>query len=45
VIGHEAVGTVAAVGPGVKKFKVGDKVVAPFATTCGEYEQRERGGG
>lgn len=36
IIGHEFVGTIAEVGPAVKKFKVGDKVAANCITTCGE---------
>jgi len=33
--GHEGAGVVAAVGPGVTKFKVGDRVgITPVAKTC-----------
>ncbi|MBL8722444.1 MAG: alcohol dehydrogenase catalytic domain-containing protein [Planctomycetes bacterium] len=35
VLGHEFLGTVVAVGSGVAKFRVGDRVVSPFSTSCG----------
>lgn len=35
VLGHEFLGVVAAVGSGVARFRVGDRVVAPFSTSCG----------
>ncbi|MDR3203004.1 MAG: alcohol dehydrogenase catalytic domain-containing protein [Bifidobacteriaceae bacterium] len=35
VLGHEGVGTVVEAGPGVAKFKEGDRVVVPAITTCG----------
>ncbi|GAC1581341.1 MAG: zinc-dependent alcohol dehydrogenase family protein [Candidatus Elarobacter sp.] len=35
VIGHEAAGTVEAVGPGVSRVEPGDKVVFAFVPTCG----------
>lgn len=35
VMGHEFVGHVAEVGPGVRTLAVGDRVVAPFTTSCG----------
>ena len=35
VIGHEAAGTVEAVGPGVTRVQPGDKVVFSFVPTCG----------
>jgi alcohol dehydrogenase len=35
VIGHEAAGTVEAVGPGVSRVKPGDKVVFSFVPMCG----------
>lgn len=35
VLGHEAAGTVEAVGPGVTRLKPGDKVVFSFIPTCG----------
>jgi len=35
VLGHEFVGVIEAVGPEVKRFKPGDRVVASFFTSCG----------
>src|SRR5690625_32819 len=36
IMGHEFGGRVAAVGSGVRRFEVGDHVVSPFSTSCGE---------
>ena len=36
ILGHEPAGVVAKVGPGVTKFKVGDRVVPNIFFTCGE---------
>jgi threonine dehydrogenase-like Zn-dependent dehydrogenase len=43
VLGHEGIGVVAEVGPEVKNFKIGDRVVSPFSIGCGEcwYCQRD----
>lgn len=35
ILGHEAIGIIESVGPAVKKFKVGDKVVVSCITSCG----------
>lgn len=35
VMGHELLGEVVDVGAGVRRFRVGDRVVAPFSTSCG----------
>jgi alcohol dehydrogenase len=35
VPGHELAGTVAAVGPGVRRWRVGDRVTVPFVNACG----------
>jgi threonine dehydrogenase-like Zn-dependent dehydrogenase len=35
VMGHELVGRVVDVGAGVRRWRVGDRVVAPFTTSCG----------
>src|ERR1041384_1733887 len=35
VLGHEFMGEVMEVGPGVKNLKVGDRVVVPFPISCG----------
>jgi alcohol dehydrogenase len=35
ILGHEAVGTVHEVGPGVKNVKVGDRVLVSCITSCG----------
>jgi threonine dehydrogenase-like Zn-dependent dehydrogenase len=35
VLGHEFMGEVMEVGKGVKKLKVGDRVVVPFTISCG----------
>lgn len=35
ILGHEFMGEVVAVGPGVEKLKEGDRVVVPFAIGCG----------
>lgn len=38
VPGHEFAGRIAAVGPGVTKWAVGDRVTAPFVEGCGACE-------
>ena len=35
ILGHEFMGEVVAVGPGVKSLKVGDRAVVPFTIACG----------
>src|SRR5262245_14678612 len=35
ILGHEFMGEVVEVGPGVKKLRPGDRVVVPFAISCG----------
>jgi len=39
VPGHELAGTVAAVGPGVRNWQVGDRVTVPFVNACGRCAQ------
>jgi threonine dehydrogenase-like Zn-dependent dehydrogenase len=36
ILGHEFMGNVVEVGPEVKNLKVGDRVVVPFAISCGK---------
>jgi threonine dehydrogenase-like Zn-dependent dehydrogenase len=36
ILGHEFMGEVVEVGPDVKKLRVGDRVVVPFAIGCGQ---------
>ncbi|MGO4299508.1 zinc-dependent alcohol dehydrogenase family protein [Leifsonia sp. RAF41] len=38
VPGHEFAGVVEAVGPGVTRWRAGDRVTAPFVNGCGECE-------
>ena len=35
ILGHEFMGEIAEVGPGVRNLQVGDRVVVPFAIACG----------
>jgi threonine dehydrogenase-like Zn-dependent dehydrogenase len=42
VLGHEFMGEVVEVGPGVKNLAVGDRVVVPFPIACGQCSQCER---
>jgi threonine dehydrogenase-like Zn-dependent dehydrogenase len=35
ILGHEFMGEVVDVGPGITKLKVGDRVVVPFTISCG----------
>lgn len=43
VLGHETMGEVVEVGAANKKLKVGDRVVVPFAISCGECFFCKRG--
>ncbi len=43
ILGHEASGTVTAVGQDVKGFAVGDRVLVPAVFSCGECRQCRRG--
>lgn len=43
ILGHEFMGIVAAVAPGCKKIKVGDRVVASFQIACGKCDSCKRG--
>ncbi len=42
ILGHEFMGEVVEVGRGVKKLKVGDRVVVPFPIACGRCLNCER---
>ena len=42
VLGHEFMGEVVEVGPGVNNLQVGDRVVVPFPIACGNCSQCER---
>ncbi|MEM1140156.1 MAG: alcohol dehydrogenase catalytic domain-containing protein [Pseudomonadota bacterium] len=43
-LGHEAIGLVETVGPGVTEFKPGDRVAAPFLrSTCGKCKRCRQG--
>jgi alcohol dehydrogenase len=43
ILGHEAVGTVVAIGDAVKGFNVGDRVLVPAITKCGRCDYCQRG--
>jgi alcohol dehydrogenase len=43
ILGHEAVGTVTAIGDAVKGFSVGDRVLVPAITKCGRCEYCQKG--
>ncbi len=43
ILGHEAVGTVTAVGDAVRGFSVGDRVLVPAITKCGRCAYCQRG--
>lgn len=43
ILGHEGVGTVDSVGPGVTMFKPGDRVLISCITSCGKCEYCRRG--
>lgn len=38
ILGHEGIGIVDEIGPGVNNFKVGDKVIISCVTVCGKCE-------
>lgn len=42
ILGHEAVGTVTEVGPAVRGFAVGDRVLVPAITQCGRCQYCQR---
>ncbi len=43
VVGHEMTGRVVAIGPGVRGLAIGDRVMCPFSTSCGECFYCARG--
>ncbi|MCL6525131.1 MAG: zinc-dependent alcohol dehydrogenase family protein [Thermoflavifilum sp.] len=43
ILGHEGVGIVEEVGPGVRNFKVGDRVLISCVTSCGKCEYCKKG--
>jgi threonine dehydrogenase-like Zn-dependent dehydrogenase len=43
IMGHEFTGHVSEIGSAVKAFQVGDRVVTPFTTSCGECFYCKRG--
>ncbi|HVK61288.1 MAG TPA: zinc-dependent alcohol dehydrogenase [Bdellovibrionales bacterium] len=43
ILGHEFMGEVMEVGPAIKNLKVGDRVVVPFAISCGHCHFCRRG--
>jgi threonine dehydrogenase-like Zn-dependent dehydrogenase len=43
VLGHEFMGEVVEVGPGVQNLKPGDRVVVPFPIACGSCDMCRRG--
>jgi len=43
ILGHEFMGEVVEVGPGVKNLRIGDRVVVPFPIACGACAQCRRG--
>lgn len=43
ILGHEPMGIVEEVGPGVKNVKPGDRVVIPFNIACGECRMCQKG--
>jgi len=43
VMGHEFMGVVEEVGPGVRQLTRGDRVIAPFSVSCGRCEWCARG--
>jgi threonine dehydrogenase-like Zn-dependent dehydrogenase len=43
ILGHEFMGEVVEVGPGVRNVKVGDRVVVPFSISCGACNSCKRG--
>ena len=43
ILGHEFMGEVVEVGPGVHNLKVGDRVVVPFPIACGNCRSCKRG--
>jgi alcohol dehydrogenase len=45
ILGHEAVGTVVAAGDGVRRVKVGDRVLVSCITSCGTCEYCRTGHG
>ncbi|MDJ0339849.1 alcohol dehydrogenase catalytic domain-containing protein [Cryobacterium sp. PH31-O1] len=45
VRGHELVGVIDAVGPLVRRFRVGQRATVPFVCACGEWAECDVGNG